>query len=229
MQVWQRFKQARAEYGTLNLLLFALQRSIQRIAPTALFERLYVMRQPVASAASAPSRRGAAIDVIAPPPDDPRLTLITRLPGELAARFAQRAVCLCAVRQDELLGWLWFAEHRFKEFDYPLEFHLPPNSAWDFDVYVMPRARLGAAFPRLWDTAATRMRARGITHSFSIVSAFNPMSRTSHERLGATSLGSLMIIRLGSFQAVLTRRFGMPLRCSLRRDFRASVRLRTDR
>jgi hypothetical protein len=234
MHLFDHLLYARREYGTGNLLLLGLHRAARRLSAAACVERLHVMRQPLASAASG-TRRGTSIDVRVcsdgatanEPATAALFATFRRLPGELADRFEQGATCVYAVREGKLLGWLWFARGRFRDFEYPLEFVLPRDASgvWDFDVYVKPEARLGACFVRLWAVASDLMREHGARYSYSTVSAFNPVSLNSHRRLGAEIVGSLLVVRLGRFKLVRAPRFGATLRATWQRDFRVAVTL----
>jgi hypothetical protein len=228
MRPFERFIRACREYGGMNLLLLSVHRLVQRCSGAAYIERLYLTRQPVAPAAvGQTARRGAAIEVHVCIAERALPATFTRLPGELADRFAQGATCVYATRDGELLGWLWFARGRFVDFNYPLEFVLPldGSGAWDFDVFVRPDARIGACFVRLWAAASQAMHEQGVRHSYSTVSAFNPLSLKSHRRLGADVLGSALVVRLGRLNLVTAPRFGVWLRGWWRADERAALEL----
>jgi hypothetical protein len=223
--VTSRLRRALSEYGAANLLLYALQRAVQKVDRSAVIERQYIVSQPVPLSVHSSGRRGATIEVRTIHHDDPVLGTFTRIPAEIADRFAQKASCLGAFRNGELLGWLWFVPGTFRDFSHPVTFKLSPPEAttWDFDVYVRADARLSAAFSRLWEVAFASLRDLGVTQTLSAISAYNPASLRSHQRLGARALGSILILRVGRLQAVLSRRFRPHLQWSFRDNFRAAL------
>jgi len=222
-----RLRNALAEYGPANAMLLGLQQVAQRLAPSAIVERLYIVAQPVPPIPGSPVRRGQNIGVRRLLPGDPALGTFTRIPAEIDDRFAQGAVCLGAFRGAELLGWIWFVPGVFSDYTHPLDFHLEPAAvtAWDFDVYVRPDARLSAAFARLWEAAFDELRARGIRQTLSAISAYNPASLRAHRHLGMAPFGSVLVLRLGRLQAVLSRTFRPRFQWSPRRPFRAALHI----
>ena len=220
-----RLHHAIREYGAANMLLFALHRFLRRFRHDAVFERLYIVDQSVPPVPPFPPRRGAQLEVRSIAPSDPALEMFARDPCDLAERYVQSASCLGVFREGVLLGWLWLVPGVFQNFEHPLTFNMRPadSTAWDFDVYVRPEARLSAAFARLWDAAFQALRDIGVTHTLSAISAYNPASLRAHGRLGSRAIGSILIIRLGRFQAVCSRRFPPRLQWSFRRDFHARL------
>jgi len=222
-----RIRAARAEYGGLDALLLALQRLARLLSPEAVLERLFLVAQPVPRTRAVSLRRGQAIHVRPLPPGDPALATFTRVPAEISDRFAQGAICLGAFRGEELLGWLWFTTGAFRDHTHPVAFELTPaaTTAWDFDVYVRPEARLTATFARLWEAAFDTLRSQGVGQTLSAISAYNPASLRAHRRLGMAPFGSLLVLRLGPLRAVVSRRFRPHWQLSLRPGFRATFRL----
>ena len=226
-RVTARVQSAIAEYGAGNVVLLALHRLLERLPFPAGVERLHIVAQPVPAVPAPPARRGRDIAVRPLGAGDPALAVITRLPGELADRFAQGARCLGAFRGHELLGWLWFVTVEYRDFTHPVDFELHPQAttAWDFDVYVRPDARLTAAFARLWEVACDELRARGVRQSLSAISAYNPASLRAHRRLGMRPFGSLLVVQFGPLRAVLSRHFHPRIAWSLRAGFRTRLRV----
>ncbi len=213
------------ELGPGNTLLYAIHRGLQRLSPRLALERLYVVAQPVRGHDGLAAGRGRNIGVRRLLPGDPALSAFTRIADEMADRHRQGAVCLGAFRGEALLGWLWYTRGTFQDYGYPLDFVLRPatGTAWDFDVYIRPEARLSAAFARLWDSAFARMREAGIHTTLSAISAYNAASLHAHRRLGIRPLGSLLVLRLGRLQAVWAPDMGRWLQCSLQPGFRARL------
>jgi GNAT superfamily N-acetyltransferase len=123
----------------------------------------------------------------------------------IADRYRQGA-CLAACKADELLGYAWIVFDRYEEDEVRCVFMPSPSdiSAWDFDVYVDPKYRLGRTFSRLWDAVNTFLRERGYNWTISRISAFNKESLTSHGRLGATGVGSALFFQCGFVQVMIS-------------------------
>ena len=164
-------------------------------------------------------------------PGESALATVVRVPADIADRFAQGAWGFGAFRGNELLGWLWFIPGAYRDFSDPINFELEPpaTTAWDFDIYVRPDARLTATFSCLWAAAFEALRAGGVTHTLSEISAFNPASLGAHRRLGAVAFGSVVMVRLGRFQALCSRRFRPHLQWSLHPEFRARLKIEVPR
>lgn len=222
-----RLRSACDDYGTIDAALLVLQRLVRRVSPPAVIERLHIVAQPVPRTRDGNGRRGQSIQVRPLGPGDPTLATFTRIPAELTDRFAQGAVCLGAFRGTDLLGWLWFTVGAFRDHTHPVAVELTPAAAtaWDFDVYVRPEARFTAAFARLWEAAFDALRERGVSQTLSAISAYNPASLRAHRRLGTAPFGSLLVLRLGRLQAVLSRQFEPHWQASLQPDFLATFRV----
>jgi hypothetical protein len=133
----------------------------------------------------------------------PYFTQIDRPPEIIAARFAQGARCLVAITRDaELAGFLWFVVGPYDEDEVRARFIPEPEgkAAWDFDVAIQPRFRMGRLFSYLWLRAGSELAARGVTHTVSRISAFNPASLAAHRRLGAQVVGRALFVCVGRFQ-----------------------------
>jgi len=74
----------------------------------------------------------------------------------------QGAICLGAFKNDELLGYAWILLGTYEEDEVRCFFVPMPEgeSAWDFDIYLDPKYRIGFAFPRLWDEVNTYLRSQ---------------------------------------------------------------------
>jgi len=71
---------------------------------------------------------------------------------------------------------------------------------WDFDVFVVPRYRLGRTMARLWKAVDADLSAQGVQWSFSRISLFNAESMNSHARLGAVAVGHAIFLVAGKLQ-----------------------------
>jgi hypothetical protein len=163
--------------------------------------KYYFVAQPVAPEPLAV--RGAADVVIRlVPQSDPLLSKFPRPPAVIRARYAQGACCFAACKNQEFIGYAWVVFGRYQEDEVRCLFlpSPPDKAAWDFDVYVEPKYRIGRAFLRLWDAVNCYLRERGYQWTLSRISAFNRHSLTSHGRLGSVRLGSAVFLRLGPAQ-----------------------------
>ncbi len=125
---------------------------------------------------------------------------IPRPVANLRARFEQDVKSLVVLKRGELIACAWFGFGRFWEDEVRCIYRMPAAAVWDFDVYVVPRYRLGRTFARTWQAANTLLVKAGITHSFSRISAYNRHSVLSHQRLGAAQVGTALFLRLGALQ-----------------------------
>ena len=135
-------------------------------------------------------------------PTDPLVARFPRPQHVLRRRFADGAVCFAAVRNGELLGFIWIQLHQYEEDEVRCLYVLEHSSraAWDFDVWVDPQFRLTRTFARLWDAANAFLREHGCRWSISRISAFNPASLAAHRRLGLRHLQSGLFVLIGSLQ-----------------------------
>ncbi len=195
------------ELGPLNSLLYVVHSVLSN--PTngwARIERFLLVAQPVPIAPRLPPSRAASLEIRQLMPGDHLLTQCPRPEAVIADRYSQGAICLAAVKNDVLQGFLWLIHGGYEEDVARVRFVLPESghAVWDFDVYVAPAYRLGFTFLKLWDAADTYLRERGVIWSMSRISAFNTGSLSSHGRLGAHSIGTATFIILGPLQVMFS-------------------------
>lgn len=189
------------ELGWVNALLYALARLL-RGAGIQLY-RYYFVAQRV-PAAETGRGHGKRVDVRP-------VAALAEIPwgyprprDVLAQRLRQGSHSLAAWREGELAGFLWYRFGGYQEDEVRVRYRLAsPRSAWDYDVYVQPRLRLGPTFARLWQEAHRRLRRHGVRWTCSRISAFNPDSLRAHARLGTVRLGSATFLVLGRRQCML--------------------------
>jgi hypothetical protein len=124
----------------------------------------------------------------------------------IKSRFAQNVVCLAAIRNEQLAACAWFGFDEFDEDEVRCTYALPSDAAWDFDVYVFPEYRFSRVFLKMWEEANQVLKAKGYNASLSRISAYNKHSIRSHEKLGATTVGSAVFLRIGKGQLMLATR-----------------------
>lgn len=142
-------------------------------------------------------RRAVAQDV---------LGLLPRPADVIERRFGAGAQCVAAYRDGDFAGCIWFVRGDYDEDEVRCRFRPSPpaRTAWDFDVYVPPRHRLGFAFATLWQAVEGDLRRAGVQWTLSRISAFNPASLGAHRRLGARALGSATFLCVGRAQCMLS-------------------------
>lgn len=204
----RKIRESVAEIGCFNTCLYAMNQAAAAIRLPLRIFRYYFVAQPVPDRPLLSPRRGAAIAVREVERDNPVLAALPLQPSVLDYRFGQGAVCLGAFSGDRIVGCIWFCFGGYDEDEVVCRFVMMPPSqtAWDFDVFVVPEARGGLTFVRMWNEANAYLRARGIRWSLSRISAFNLASLAAHTRLGARPIASAIFVRLGSAQMMLAGR-----------------------
>jgi len=204
LKKWQKLCK---EMGTYNALLYGLHRVLSAISRgRAGIERFIFVAQPVTAQPHIPPHKTTTSIVKTLSPGDPLLAQCMRPADVIEARFAQGAHCLAIVKDDQLQAAIWLIQHHYDEDVVRARFVLPPSgiAAWDFDVYVAPKYRLGFTFLRLWDAANAYLREAGVAWSYSRITAFNLGSLASHSRLGAKPFGSATFLTLGPIQIMIS-------------------------
>jgi hypothetical protein len=164
--------------------------------------KYYFMAQPIDASAADPGSRGT-FDIAFATPDSTLFSQFDRPAGVIAARFAKGARCIAATDSEaRLAGFLWYVVGPYDEDEVRARFVPKPDgrSAWDFDVTIAPRYRMGRLFASIWRRASIEMAASGVRHTLSRISAFNVASLASHQRLGARRLGSALFVCIGRVQ-----------------------------
>ncbi|MBL0924601.1 MAG: hypothetical protein IBJ12_09090 [Sphingomonadaceae bacterium] len=122
-------------------------------------------------------------------------------PSVQKARFDQGMTCLGAFnRRDELVGVTWVGKGPFQEDIIHVRFAVPPDAAWDTGLWIAPRHRLGRGFAALWAGTADWLRENNRQWSTSWIADYNLPSLLSHKRMGAKTLGHILILRFFRWQ-----------------------------
>jgi len=193
--------------GARDALLFACARMLAAISGGRVrLRKYYIMAQPVHDRPLLPPRRGASLSVACIDEGDPLAAQFPRPAHVLDFRRRQRAQCIVARDGERFVGFLWHVRDRYEEDEVRAVFALHPagSAAWDFDLHVEARDRMGPAFLKLWDAANARLREDGVRWSCSRVSAWNPDSLSSHARLGARRIGAALFLNAGRMQCMLS-------------------------
>lgn len=204
--MFKSLKNAVGSLGFTNGMLYLLGRAMQAGSGGRCFLiRYYLVAQPVPSPFSPVCKPSSNDQVREAGPDSPVLKDFPRPAEVIRGRFENGHVCLVATSKESFSGFLWFARGSYDEDEVHCRFVLADSdtTAWDFDVHVEPRFRLGRTFARLWDAANERYASLGIRWSISRISAFNQQSLQSHGRLGIRHLQTLTFFCLGPLQISL--------------------------
>ena len=137
---------------------------------------------------------------------DPLLLALGRPAAVIAQRFAQGAQCLAALKDEQLVGCIWFVRGHYAEDEVRVDYWLPAGDAyvWDFDVFVVDSHRLSLLFPKLWDAFDALLKAEGVVYTLSRINSLNQRSLASHRSLGAADCGWAMFLRLLSFELMVS-------------------------
>src|SRR5688572_5125720 len=200
--VLAKLSESVATLGVADTLLFVVTRLAERVSGGRLrVVKYYFTAQPVEAASVNP--RSGTFRFDWPTADVPQFAQIERSPQVIAARFAQGARCLMATTSGgDLAGFLWFIVGPYDEDEVRARFVPVPagETAWDFDVAIVPRFRMGRLFSYLWSRAASELAQQGVRQTISRISAFNTASIASHRRLGARVVGKATFVCAGRLQ-----------------------------
>lgn len=191
------------QLGTTNGLLYLLGKTLQRISRgRARIIRYHFVAQPVPVGEIAKLRPASKVVTRFISHDDPVVTQFPRPRNIINRRFKSGAECLVIESDGEFAGFLWLAYDCYDEDEVRCRYRLgcPTARAWDYDVYIAPRFRIGRSFARLWTAANAHLSGQGIHWSISRISAFNPGSLAAHRSLGIQVIGAATFICIGTLQ-----------------------------
>ncbi|MDQ2694516.1 MAG: N-acetyltransferase [Pseudomonadota bacterium] len=194
------------ELGFWNGVLYLLDAGLSRLSRGRWrLYKYYLVVQPVSATPLLPAHRGRNIVVRQIHRHDPEIGTFPRPARRIQWRFDQGGQCLAAYLDGALVGFLWFNPGPYQEDEVRCRFVPLPEgeAAWDYDVFVDPRQRLGLVFSRLWDEGNSLLRRQGFAWSASRISAFKPVSLTSHARMGGRRTGSACFLCGGRWQLLL--------------------------
>ena len=221
-----KIKSLLRELGLVGALCYVGYRLCAKSGGLVSVHRYLFVAQPIPGKSLLPPHRGRSIVVRQVDVKDPALLSLQLDENVLSYRAKQGAVCFGAFKEGEIIGCLWLCVSPYEEDEVRCRYHPVPRgqSAWDFGVYLKPEQRSGLGFARLWDEANDFLRQRGVSISWSRISAFNPGSLAAHTRLGAQIVGKATFLRLGRCQLMVA---SVPpfLHLSLRESETPSIRL----
>lgn len=196
-------REAVAGMGLVNGSMYLVGRALEKVTGgRGRLVKYHFVAQPVKAEPLAKGVPGGHFQIGLVDANDPIVAAFPRPPEVIRWRFRSGARCFVATQRGEFVGFLWLSLGRYEEDEVRCTYLLTPpdRNAWDFDVYVIPAARMGRTFARLWDAANEYMRARDIDWTISRISGFNVQSLRSHQRLGAQLLGTGLFLCLGRWQ-----------------------------
>lgn len=166
-----------------------------------------LVAQPVSNLALAGVRVDPGTVVRRVGPGDSVVAELPRPRAVIEQRFASGSQCYVAWVKGRFAGCIWIARGRYVEDEVRCVYRIadPDRGVWDYDVYVEPSLRLGRTMSRLWKAVDDALAAEGVAWSFSRINRFNTASIRSHERLGAVTVGDLLVLRLPRAQLSLHR------------------------
>lgn len=225
----QRLKAPFDEFGWAAGTLYLIDRAL-RSASSKLGLQVYeFMVQPINGQPLLPASLARNLSFEEIGPDHPDLAQMPALEDIKRRRFEQGARCLGAYRKGELIGYLWYAAGRYEEDEVRCDYVLEDAAAsvFDFDLYVLPKHRLGIGFLGIWHGANEVLAARGVRYTFSRLTRFNTASRRAHAHLGWKRVGSGVFLCLGQVE-VMASTLAPYLAVTFRRGQRVTLRLRPD-
>lgn len=207
---WHRLRHTLRTLGLVNGPMYLLDRFFSRATGSRVrLVKYRVVAQPVGGASAESIRAGGSSAVEDAAPGHPLAAMFPRPAAVIAKRHANGARCLVATVKAQFAGYLWWQRGHYDEDEVRCRYVLaqPAESAWDFDVYVEPRYRLGRTLAVLWQGADQRMHSKGVRWTFSRISSFHADSLASHARLGAVTVAPARFWATGRVQPEL---FGQP-------------------
>ena len=203
---WQALKENWAQLGWMGGSIYSFDIALRRVTDNRarIIQYLFVA-QPVPANQSATSRQSQVTQVRKVHRSDPVVALFPRPREVIARRFDSGGTCYVAEVRGEFAGFIWLAFGDYEEDEVRCSYELasPNYCAWDYDIYVEPKYRMGRTFARLWDAANQELAQRGIRWSCSRISSFNKGSVSSHSRLGIRRLFVATFLCIGPIQFAL--------------------------
>ena len=190
-----------SQLGISNALVYYAARALTLLTGgRARLLKYYFVAQPVPPIQDVPAHRfvGFRIEEV-----DAEFVLKLRQPrppSVIRSRFLQGSRCLALFHGEQFAAFIWLTIGPHREDEVWCSYVPSPTerAAWDFDVFVDERFRMGRAFAALWNGANKYLADRNIAWTMSRISATNPMSVRSHRSMGAIIVGSAYFLRIGS-------------------------------
>jgi len=207
------------ELGAADTLLYIIDKGLVKLTfNRCRLHKYYITRQPVNAIASVPATKALDIEIKQLASDDPALTEMDRPFTTLQQRYQHGGHCFAAFKKGQFAGNLWLNFDQYQEDEVRCQYILLPagHTAWDYDVFVVPKFRFSYVFAKLWDHANQVMSHRSISYVYSRINYYNIASLQSHKRLGSQVYGTAYFINIGALQLMVSRHFRPYLTLSYR-------------
>ncbi len=199
----ERLKSAINIYGFINGLIYITNQLFKRIfKDNVKIDKFYLYAQPISKKSLLPESRLAKYNLFELKKEFVDISKFGRPKHIINQRYSQGGRCIACFKDEVLLGYIWFTLKPYKE-DVVCCTYVPKPSkqvAWDYDIYVEPKHRLGFTFMALWDALNKELSRSGYEWSMSRISAFAIESIRSHSRLKAVRLSTLLFFTFFKMQ-----------------------------
>lgn len=185
------------EFGGAAGSLYVLDRLLGALSPSLGLHVYEFMVQPIGGKPLLPPNLVKNLSFHEIHSGDAEIALMPAREDIKALRFEQGARCIGAYRKGQLIGYLWYCTGRYEEDEVRVTYELVDRDAsiFDFDLYVMPKHRLGMGFLSVWYSVNEMLVPRGVRYTFSRLTRFNLASRRAHAHLGWKRVGRGVFLR----------------------------------
>ena len=196
------------ELGASTFFAYCIHTALRKLGKQNALQYYHFYSQPIGPSNPHDPKRKSAFTFTWHESFSPLMLQLPRPEHRLRDRFKQKTTCVLGSKCGKLVSCAWFAYEAYEEDEVwcRYDFSSSPESVWDYDIFVSPDYRLGRAFHLTWQAAASRLYIAGYRRTLSRISAYNPNSLKSHERLGAQRCGSALYLRLGTLQIMASNK-----------------------
>lgn len=208
MKLLRSLKSTYRELGPLSGSVYLTDQAMQRLWPNSgIFFYDWVV-QPVTPNRLLAESRAAKYRHQIIKGNDPLVEQMPIRPEIVSKRIDEEAECIAVFKGENLVAFIWLTYGSYIEDEVRIDFHLQPEeqSAFDFNLYIFPKYRLGYAFAAIWDIANDYLYRRGIRYSYSRITHLKRNSFSSHGKLGARKIGASLTLKLGKLELSMIRR-----------------------
>ena len=191
------------KHGLLNSFIYKVNVILSKLSNNNVrLMNYYFFAQPITDQCVIRNASKRRIKIYMPESDDLIFAQCPRPKAVIEERFKQKSKCFVATKDDQFVGFIWFSEEKYIEDEVRCEIVPRPVgvTAWDYDIYVNPKNRLGMAFPMLWDRVNQYLSQKGYKWTMSRISPINSASLSTHKKLGAIYSGQALFLCLWQVQ-----------------------------
>lgn len=193
--------------GPIGSATYIIDRLLSKLSRGRIRLHHYIiLQQPVPPSIWEPiSREGRNLRTVMLEESDVDFTALPRPREVIQARFKQGARCVACYKGNDFVGYIWFNIGPYIEDEVRCRFVPEPRAraSWDYDAYVVEQYRFGRPFKLLWDEVFQVLRQHGVGVTYSRIAASNVPSISSHVRMGANPIGTLLFLCVGPLQCTL--------------------------